>query len=154
MIKYDTVLFCTDFSKNAQTAFPRAVDIARRYGAALHVLHVYYDAGHIAEFEMSSDTKTNGALMVHMKGTEMEKRLDDVCGEAEEALGAPCVSKMTRGKPHDEIVRYAKEEKIDLIVMSSHGLTGLEHALFGSTAERVLRHSPCDVLVVKSNLEE
>jgi nucleotide-binding universal stress UspA family protein len=154
MVKYDKILFCTDFSRNAQGALPHAIDLAKKYGAALHVLHVYYDAGHIAEFEMSSDSKIEGGpLMVHMKGTEMGKRLEDVCGEVEEALGA-CKWSMARGKPSDAIVHYAKEEKIGLIVMSSHGLTGLEHALFGSTAERVVRYSPCDVLVVKSSVEE
>ena len=62
-----------------------------------------------------------------------------------------CRFKMLRGKPHFEIIRYAKENKIDLIVMASHGLTGLEHVLFGSTAERVLRGSPCNVLVIKTS---
>jgi len=51
---------------------------------------------------------------------------------------------MLRGKPHLEIIRYAKENTVDLIVMASHGLSGLEHVLFGSTAERVLRESPCN----------
>jgi nucleotide-binding universal stress UspA family protein len=56
---------------------------------------------------------------------------------------------MVRGKPHVEIVRYAREKDIDLIVMGSHGLSGLEHVLFGSTAEQVVRESPCNVFVVK-----
>jgi nucleotide-binding universal stress UspA family protein len=56
---------------------------------------------------------------------------------------------MVRGKPHVEIVRYAREKDIDLIVMGSHGLSGLKHVLFGSTAERVVRESPCNVFVVK-----
>jgi nucleotide-binding universal stress UspA family protein len=56
---------------------------------------------------------------------------------------------MLRGKPYAEIIRYAKENKIDLIVLASHGLSGWEHILFGSTAERVLRESPCHVLMVR-----
>jgi nucleotide-binding universal stress UspA family protein len=56
---------------------------------------------------------------------------------------------MLRGKPHLEIIRYAKENSIDLIVLASHGLSGWEHVLFGSTAERILRESPCNVMVIK-----
>jgi nucleotide-binding universal stress UspA family protein len=149
MINYRNVLFCTDFSDNAQKALPQAMDIARKYGATLHVLHVYFDAGHIAEFEMSSDKETETAAMVHMGGTEKERRLDEICREVSNTIG-PCKRKMVRGKPHVEIVRYAGEEGIDLIVLSSHGLSGLEHALFGGTADKVLRHSPCDVFVIKT----
>jgi nucleotide-binding universal stress UspA family protein len=60
-----------------------------------------------------------------------------------------CERKMVRGKPHIEIIRYAKEMSVDLIVMASRGLSGLEHVLFGSTAERVLRESPCNVFIIK-----
>jgi nucleotide-binding universal stress UspA family protein len=56
---------------------------------------------------------------------------------------------MLRGKSSTEIIRYARESHVDLIVMASHGLTGLEHTLFGSTAERVLRESTCPVFIVK-----
>ncbi len=84
-----------------------------------------------------------------MMGREMEKRLAALCGEVAHELGS-CAREMVRGKAHVEIIRYAREKNIDLIVMSSHGLTGLEHVLFGSTAERVLRESPCHVFVVKA----
>ena len=57
MVTYKHILFCTDFSNNAQAALPYAVDLAKKYGASLHLLHVYQEAGHIAEFELSSDIK-------------------------------------------------------------------------------------------------
>jgi nucleotide-binding universal stress UspA family protein len=57
---------------------------------------------------------------------------------------------MLRGKPHREILRYAREAQVDLIVLASHGLSGLEQAFFGSTAERVIRESPCHVLLIKA----
>ncbi len=148
MVAYNNILFCTDFSDNAQAALPYAIDLARRYGATLHVLHVYQEAGHIAEFELSSDVKMDYIRVAHLMGTEMEKRLESLCQEIIKELGS-CERKMVRGKAHLEIIRYAKEMEIDLIVMASHGLSGLEHALFGSTAERVLRESPCNVFVIK-----
>ena len=148
MITYKNILFCTDFSANAQAALPYAIDLAKKYGLPLHVLHVYQDAGHIAEFELSSDTKSDYIRVAHLMGKEMEKRLDVLCEEIVKELGS-CERKMVRGKAHIEIIRYAKEMDIDLIVMASHGLSGLEHVLFGSTAERVLRESPCNVFIIK-----
>jgi nucleotide-binding universal stress UspA family protein len=148
MVTYEHILFCTDFSANAQVALPYAIDLAKKYGATLHVLHVYQEAGHIAEFELSSDTKNDYIRVAHLAGKEMEKRLEAICEETVKELGS-CQRKMVRGKPYIEIIRYAKETNIDLIVMASHGLSGLEHVLFGSTAERVLRESPCNVLIIK-----
>lgn len=124
--------------------------MAQKYGATFHLLHVYQDAGHIAEFELSSDTKSDYIRVAHMMGKEMEKRLDAVCEEIAAELGS-CQHSMVRGKAYIEILRYAKESNIDLIVMASHGLSGLEHVLFGSTAERVLRESPCNVLIIKKS---
>lgn len=147
MVTYKNILFCTDFSENAKAAVPFAVDLAKKYGATLHVLHVYLEAGHLAEFEPS----THGEMdlnIVQPLGTETEKKLEALCSEIDAEIGS-CQRKMVRGKPGTEIVRYAKDEGVDLIVMSSHGLTGFEHVLFGSTAERVLRESPCNVYIVK-----
>ena len=152
MVTYKDILFCTDFSTNAQAALPYAVDLAKKYGASLHLLHVYQEAGHIAEFELSSDIKSDYIRVAHLAGTEMEKRLDAICEEVIRELGS-CERKMVRGKPYIEIIRYAKETNTDLIVMASHGLSGLEHVLFGSTAERVLRESPCNVFIVKRPLK-
>jgi len=148
MIAYKKILFCTDFSSYAQAALPYAIDLAKKYGATLHLLHVYQDAGHIAEFELSSDTKSDYVRVAHLMGKEMEERLDALCQRIVEELGS-CERKMVRGNAYIEIARYAREMGIDVIVMGSHGLSGLEHVLFGSTAERVLRESPCNVLIVK-----
>lgn len=81
-------------------------------------------------------------------GTEREKKLKEFCEEITQEVKS-CQYRMLRGKPYLEIVRYAKENAIDLIVLASHGLSGWEHVLFGSTAERVLRESPCHVLVIR-----
>jgi nucleotide-binding universal stress UspA family protein len=147
MVTYKNILFSTDFSENAKAAVPFAVDMAKKYGATLHIVHVYLEAGHIAEFEMPVRGEI-GPTMVQPAGTETEEKLGALCQEISFELGS-CKNKLLRGKPAAEIVRYAKEEGIDLIVMSSHGLSGLEHVLFGSTAERVVRDSPCNVYIVK-----
>jgi nucleotide-binding universal stress UspA family protein len=148
VVTYKNVLYCTDFSENAKEALPFAVDIAKKYGATLHLVHVYQDPGHIAEFEISSEMKMDWIKVARSLGAEKEKKLNEVCSGISAEM-VPCRYRMQRGKPYTEIIRYAKENSIDLIVLSSHGLTGWEHVLFGSTAERVLRESPCHVLVIR-----
>jgi nucleotide-binding universal stress UspA family protein len=148
MVAYKNILFCTDFSENAQSALPFAIDLTKKYGATLHIVHVYQEAGDIAEFEISSNIKMDWIRVAHLMGTEMEKKLQTICEQIRRELGS-CQPRMLRGKPPREIIRYAKEANIDLIVISSHGLSGLEHVLFGSTAERVMRESPCHVLMIK-----
>jgi len=153
MVTYKNILFCTDFSENSRAALPPAIDLARKYGSALHLLHVYQEAGEMAEFGISSPIKMDWIRVAHLMGTEMEKRLQSFCAEVTREIGS-CQAKMLRGKPSAEIIRYARESGVDLIVMASHGLTGLEHALFGSTAERVLRESTCPVFIVKISGKE
>lgn len=147
MVTCRNILFSTDFSAYAEAAIPFAVDMAKKYGATLHIVHVYLEAGHIAEFETPTHGE-GGIRMVQPPGTEAEKKLEALRRDISLEVGF-CRSKLLRGKPAAEIIRYAKEEKIDLIVMSSHELTGLEHALFGSTEEKVVRESPCNVYIVK-----
>jgi nucleotide-binding universal stress UspA family protein len=74
--------------------------------------------------------------------------------ECEECAGLEIEELIVHGEAASEIVRVAKDRKVDLIVVSSHGRTGLGRILFGSTAEAVVRHAPCPVLVVKPPQEE
>ena len=74
-------------------------------------------------------------------------------GECEECKGLEIEEVIAHGDAASEIVRVARERKVDLIVIASHGRTGLGRILFGSTAESVVRHAPCPVLVVKQTQE-
>lgn len=148
MVAYKNILYCTDFSEGARGALPFAIDIAQKYGADLHLVHVYQDPEPLSEFEISSNIKMDWIRVAQTLGTEIEEKLKKVCLEVSQAVSS-CRYRLLRGRPHLEIVRYARENSIDMIILASHGLSGLEHVLFGSTAERVLRESPCPVLVVK-----
>ena len=148
MVTYKNILYCTDFSESAQTALPFAIDITKKYGATLHVIHVYQEPEHLTEFEISSQMKMDWVRIAQSLGTETEKKLQALCSEIIQEVKS-CQAKMLRGKPHPEIIRYTKENGIDLIVLASHGLSGWEHVLFGSTAESVLRESPCNVLIIR-----
>jgi nucleotide-binding universal stress UspA family protein len=148
MVTYKNILYCTDFSESSRAALPFAIDVSKKYGATLHVIHVYQEPGHLTEFEISSQMKMDWIRIAQSVGTETEKKLTALCSEITKELKS-CQVKMLRGRPYPEIIRYAKENGIDLIVLASHGLSGWEQVLFGSTAERILRQSPCNVMVIK-----
>jgi nucleotide-binding universal stress UspA family protein len=147
-VSYRNILFCTDFSESSRTALPVAIDLAKKYGAVLHVLHVYQEPGEFTEFEMPSEVKIEWVRVSKGLTLESEKRLNSIREEILREIGSASTH-LAKGDPRAEISRYARDRKIDLIVLGSHGLTGWAHLMMGSTAERVVRESPCHVLVVK-----
>lgn len=139
------ILFPTDFSEGALNALPYAVDIAKSYGAKLYMLHVIYDIA-----------TASGLHVPHISVDEMYKELDASARKELEKFGADVIRGIKdveyvviRGIPYEEILKFAKENKIDLIVIGTHGRKGLDRVLFGSTAERVVRNSSCPVLTVR-----
>ena len=140
------VLFTTDFSPYAQQALPFAMGIARDYGAALHVLHVVPTPELAMQFEPVAPVLDPG-LFAGLEEAAREHL--EVVITREMRKDVPIQLAVRRGAAFVEIVRYAKEEKIDLIVLATHGRTGIPHALFGSVAEKVVRKAPCAVLSVR-----
>lgn len=140
--------FCTDFSENADQAFVVARDLAAQFGATLHIIHV------MVSFSLSPP--------VHATYMPIEydpNFIEEVTQSARKAIQEKYVANIPDGITYDvnllsgyastEIINTAESKKIDLIVMGSHGLTGLAHVLFGSTADRVVRKAPCSVLTVR-----
>ncbi len=140
------ILFPTDFSELGKAAEKSACDLADQFGAELHVLHVLSDFFLIMP-------QTAAAMLVP------PKVLKDVINNAEEeiqktppsawASGKNVVRVVRIGSTFDTIVQYAKDNAIDLIVIGTHGRTGLPHVLLGSVAERVVQHAPCAVLTLR-----
>ena len=140
-----TVLFPTDFSTGARAAMDYALSLAKDYNARLILLYVIQDIS-IAEWYIPSSISATDLVedMQKSAGKEMEK------WGAEASAKVKDVEKMVvRGVPFVEIIRTAKEKKADMIVIGTHGRTGIDHMLFGSTAEKVVRKSPCPVLTVR-----
>ncbi len=140
--------FCTDFSENAEQAFIVARDLAVQFGASLEIIHV------TVSFSLSPP--------VHATYMPIEydpKFVEQVTQAALKSIQEQYVEKLPTGLPHNvnlesgyastEILRIVEERHIDLLVMGSHGLTGLAHVLFGSTADRVVRRASCSVLTVR-----
>lgn len=118
------ILFPTDFSETAEEALRVAAEYARRLGGRLHVLHVVVP----------------GADWL------AQPRVEQLTRGIEPAV--PVVTTVAYGLPASAIVRYAEEHAIDLIVVGTHGRTGISRALIGSVAERIVRTAPCPVLTV------
>jgi len=139
-----TILFPTDFSQGARAAMDHAVSLARDYQATLSLLYVIQDIS-IAEWYIPSSLSMNDLVEDMQKSAW--KEMDRWAGEV--PAGVKTEKMVVRGVPFVEIIRTAKEKNADLIVIGTHGRTGIDHMLFGSTAEKVVRKSPCPVLTVR-----
>ena len=149
MIEYPTykkVLFCTDFSENSDYAFGFAYGIAKRDKGVLYVLHVMPENPH-QSFVMGMMTpeqieQIEKGIQEDLDNSYKERYVKEMAGDIEFEV-------VTRsGREDEEILNFATAEKVDIIVMGTHGRTGIEHVIFGSVAEKVLRQSPFPVFVI------
>jgi len=141
-----TILFPTDFSNGARAAMDHAISLAKDYQAKLILLYVIQDIS-IAEWYIPSSLSVADLVEDMQKSAwqEMDKWTAEVSKQVKD------VEKMVvRGVPFVEIIRTAKERNADMIVIGTHGRTGIDHMLFGSTAEKVVRKASCPVLTVRT----
>jgi len=146
MIQIERVLCPIDFSDNAQIALRYAISFADKFGAQLHLVNVVQDLIAMVP-EPGLAFPPSGNYMGEMVDSA-EKGLAALPGEMSDKV-TDIVRSVQQGPPFLEIIRYAKEHNIDMIVMSTHGRSGLAHILMGSTAEKVVRKAPCPVLTVR-----
>lgn len=146
MKEFKTIVFASDFSENSVYAFQYARDLAMKYQALLVVVHV-----------INEPVDLRGFYVPHISFETLEeeieegarKMMDKFCGVHLRDY-ANYESYIVPGIPYDEIIKKAEEVSADLIVMGTHGRTGLDHVLFGSTAEKVVRKSPVPVMTIRS----
>jgi len=149
-IKVEKVLWPTDFSSSAQRALPYIKSLNMQYGAEIHILYVIEDIAHheswYGEFDRNHVDKLMDRLTISAK-----KRLDQVCGKYLE--GCPLYIKhIAVGDPAQEILKLIDKEKIDIVVMASHGEKG--YFRFGSVTEKVLKNSSVPVTTVPVDLKK
>jgi nucleotide-binding universal stress UspA family protein len=145
-IELNRICVPTDFSEQADHALKYAVTLAERFGATLHLLHVVQDIAPTVPEPGLAILPTDEIMRSLERGAleGLEKMLP-----SESATKMQVVRAVRHGVPFHEICRYAKQENIDLLVLGTHGRTGLAHFLLGSVVERVVRSSPCPVLSVR-----
>ncbi len=135
-----------DFSEPSRVALRVAASLARRYGAELAIFHAYPVPG----YTLPEGSVVPSTHMLQELANETDTHLAEWKREAED-LGVPrVVTAQGVGEPAAEIVDYARESGMDLLVIGTHGRTGLSHAILGSVAERVVRHASCPVLTIRS----
>ncbi len=137
---YERVLVPTDGSEGSTVAIDHALDLARTYGATLEALYVVDTANVSTEV-------TGGAVIEAMERTG--RKAVDAVAERAAAAGVDCDGEIARGTPHRAILDHAEESGADLIVMGTHGRTGLTRYLLGSVTEKIVRLSEVPVLTVR-----
>jgi nucleotide-binding universal stress UspA family protein len=146
MIDLKRILVPTDFSDTSEIAVNYARALAEAFNASLHVVHVIEDP--LVHSWTSVDFNPDLPSYREVLAKAANERLGKVLTTADlERHHAQLVTKF--GSPFIEIVRYAKEQGIDLILMGTHGRRPIKHMLMGSVAERVVRKAPCPVLTVR-----
>ena len=144
---YKHILFCTDFSENADLAFETAKDLAWRYGADLTIAHVLVTLTQVPVREVHIPVELDSKFVEEATDAAQQTIQDKYVQHLKEKQEYKVA--VLAGYPATEIVRLAEERDVDLIVMGAHGLTGIAHVLFGSTADRITRKAPCAVLTVR-----
>jgi len=143
--QFEKILFATDFSENSEHAFDYAYALAQKFGSQLIILHV-----------INEPVDLRGFYVPHVSFENLEKEIEE---GAEKMMQKFCRTKIkdfsnykaniVTGIPYEEILKKADEENVSLIVLGTQGRSGIDHLLFGSTAERVVRKSARPVMTVR-----
>ncbi len=150
MFTVSSLLVPTDFSENASQALGLAKEVARGSQATLHLLHIVEPVVYPADW---SYAQVGFADIEQELSDNAQKELEKLAAELK-GEGFNVETVVRRGRASDEICDYAGEQGISIIAIGTHGRSGLEHFLFGSTTERVLRKAPCPVLSVRLDPEK
>jgi nucleotide-binding universal stress UspA family protein len=143
------ILVPIDFSDYSKGALKYAVGFAKNFNAKLFLVYVVEPIIYPPDFSM-------GQIAIPTMDLEMDKRASEELNKlAEKEIPKELIVNtiVKTGKPFIEIIETAQEEDIDLIIIATHGHTGMEHILFGSTAEKVVRKAPCPVLTLREPIK-
>lgn len=152
MITYKNVLFCTDFSEDANIAFLHALDLSGKHGAKLHIIHVphssYTYMRQVVDEHVQPGSKGGEAFY----DADIEKAALAALRKEYEArlAGIDHVYVVKSGGPDVEIIRYAKKNDIDVIVMGALGKAEQDRIVHGSTVENVSRYAHCHVIAIRN----
>ena len=148
MSDFSTILVAVDFSDSSDNAFQMALTLAEKFSAQLIILHV-----------INEPIDLRGFYVPHISFEKLEEEIEQGAKKMMESFCRQHIhgfdnyeSLIVPGLPYDEVINQAEAKGADLIVLGTHGRTGLDHVLFGSTAEKVVRKSKVPVLTVR--LEE
>jgi len=142
----DKILFPTDFSETSEYAMEYAVNFAKAFDAELEIVHILFDDSALVSSHMLHGAFRNLSTDLEKGAKEQLQNFLDKYPKLSEINFS---SKLLKGTPFLEIINEARNFEADMIVIGTHGRTGIEHVLFGSTAENVVRKAPCPVFTVR-----
>ncbi len=149
-IDLNRILVPIDFSEHSKRALKYAIPFAQQFIASIDLIYVVEPTIYPADFSFGQAGFPNVEEELRASGSN---ELDTLIKK--EIAGRVPANKVIRtGKPSYEIIQYAREAKMDLIIIATHGHSGMEQILFGSTTEKVVRKAPCPVLVVRTGERE
>ncbi len=142
------ILAPIDFSDYSKNALKYAAQFAKEFNAELYLVYVVEPMIYPADFSM-------GQIAIPSADIDLQTRAEEELVNLSKTLDPSIrVETMIKtGKPFVEIIETAKEKDIDLIIIATHGHTGVEHLLFGSTAEKIVRKAPCPVLTLREPIK-
>jgi nucleotide-binding universal stress UspA family protein len=142
------IILSTDFSEASYHAMEYAVYMSKKFGAELDIVHVVFDETYLMTMYIPQGT-LQGVLGELETGAQ--QHIDEFLKNCPPLDGVKYKTKLLKGTPHNEIIKYAEESGADMIVIGTHGRTGIEHVLFGSTAEKIISRASCPVVTVRPN---
>ena len=146
MLSIKNILVPVDFSQHSHSALSYAREFAAAMHASIHLVHVvepFVYPGNFGEYPPVDLTGLEKNL-----SDSAQREIDELTAQLRDAKFTS-FGEVRYGKPADEIVAYAEANPVDLICIATHGRSGFEHFLFGSTTEKVLRRAPCPVLTIR-----
>ncbi|ELZ14565.1 UspA domain-containing protein [Haloterrigena salina JCM 13891] len=151
---YERILVPTDGSETAEAAVDHALELAERYDAVVHTLYVVdTDSMSLTLGAEQLDRIEQGKFGEMDEVRERAERATDYVADRARERGLEVVEHVSAGKPHSLIAEYVEDNDIDLVVMGSHGRSGIRRTLLGSVTERTLRSTRAPVLVVDTDRE-
>ena len=148
MLKIRRILIPIDFSEHCTRALTHARELASAHGSDMDLIHVIEESAFPAFYKVGEEAMYGEVSSLRERA---QAALVECMGDMEEAeFEGGMTFHVEQGKPDEKIIEVADETDTDLIVISTHGMSGLERVLMGSVAEKVIRDAPCPVFVVKS----
>jgi nucleotide-binding universal stress UspA family protein len=144
MIEMERILYPCDFSENSRKILPYVLSLSQKYNSTIHLLHVVGDLLKWGGFYVPHPSLTQYQTEL-LKG--VEKKMEEICED--QMQGCKDFKRIiVSGDPAQEILKAIEVNSIDLVIMGTHGYKGLQHTIFGSVAENVVKKSPVPVLVI------
>lgn len=145
MIDIRWILYPTDFSDYSRHAIPYVEEMAKKFGAKALLLHVINLPDFAIQYQIPIDEDSARKTMQESAEAQLAAIAEELKG-----AGVQSESRIVVGTPSVEIVKTARDRAVDLVILPTHGLGAIKHMIMGSTAERVVQHAPCPVLILRN----